>query len=147
MKKLIWIFAALFLLSCDSQKKFKNFDISYARSGGYAPIYENFLIKGHSAYYSFEGHQKKVTKNVTLTNEELNRIQNVLKNNNFRFIEADHMKIFDNITTTINVKKGDQAAVKNDGSGIMAKDQKKWENITRVFRNIIDSKISDAQSK
>lgn len=147
MKKVLLLFVAILLFSCDSQKKFTDFDISYSRSGGYAPIYENFLIKGTSAHYSFEGHGKKIKKDVKVMQEELNRIHSVLKTNNFRFIEADHLKIYDNITTTINVKSGEESGVKNDGSGIMEKDQKKWENITTVFRSIIDSKISDTQTK
>lgn len=147
MKKLLVLFVAVLLVSCNSQKKFTDFDISYARSGGYAPIYENFLIKGNSAHYSFEGQGKNFKKDITISNEELAKIQSALQTNNFRFIEADHLKIYDNITTTINVKRGDQSGVKNDGSGIMEKDQKKWENVTQVFRSIIDAKISNSELK
>ena len=147
MKKLLAIVVIIMLCSCNSQKMYENFDISYARSGGFAPIYENVLIKGNKMHYSFDGHGKKTKEDFAITNAEIKNILNILKQNNFRFIESDHLKMYDNITTTINVKIGEEAAVKNDGSGIMAKDQQKWQNITTAFRSLIDSKLNSSSAK
>lgn len=143
MKKLIAVLVFIILCSCNSQKIYENFDISYARSGGFAPIYENVLIKGKNMHYSFEGQGKKIKKDFKISDAELENLQKTLTQNNFRFIETDHKKMYDNITTTINVKIGEEAAVKNDGSGIMPKDEKKWQNVTQVFRNLIDSKLNN----
>ena len=68
MKKIIALFVAVLLWSCNSQKIYTDFDISYSRSGGYAPIYENVLIKGNRMHYSFEGHQKKIKEDYRVTN-------------------------------------------------------------------------------
>ncbi len=135
---LLFALFILLLASCNSQKKYSDFDISYMRSGGYAPVYENFLIKGNSVHYSFEGQGKKFKKDFTLTNDELSNIQNTLTENNFRTIQEDYKKVYDNISTSINVKTGPNAGSKTDASFIMAKDQKRWDNITAVFRNLIE---------
>jgi hypothetical protein len=59
MKRILGIlFAIIVLVSCNSQKVYSDFDISYSKSGGFAPIYENLLIKGNTAHYSFEGQGK-----------------------------------------------------------------------------------------
>ena len=64
MKRILGIlFAIIVLISCNSQKRYSDFDISYSKSGGYAPIYENLLIKGNNAFYSFEGNGKKLKQN------------------------------------------------------------------------------------
>ena len=60
MKKIIAIFVFIILAACNSQKKYSDFDYSYSRSGGLAPIYENLLIKGNSVHYSFEGQGKNI---------------------------------------------------------------------------------------
>ncbi len=143
MKKILAVLVFMILCSCNSQKIYENFDISYSRSGGFAPIYENVLIKDNKLHYSFEGQDKKIKKDFKISDAELESLQKSLTQNNFRFIETDHKKIYDNITTTINVKIGSEAAIKNDGSGIMPKDEKKWQNITQVFRNLIDSKLNN----
>lgn len=143
MKKILAVLVFMILCSCNSQKIYENFDISYSRSGGFAPIYENVLIKDNKLHYSFEGQDKKIKKDFKISDAELANLQKTLTQNNFRFIETDHKKIYDNITTTINVKIGIEAAIKNDGSGIMPKDEKKWQNITQVFRNLIDSKLNN----
>ena len=142
MNKILVLFLAIFLVSCNSQKKYSDFDISYSRSGGFAPIYENFIIKGNNVVYSFEGHSQKKEAKYTLTNDELQRINIVLTTNKFRFIQEDHKKIYDAISTTINVKSGPNSGSKSDASLILPKDQKKWEKITTVFREIIDSKVN-----
>ena len=140
MKKLIAIFVIMLLWSCNSQKIYSDFDISYSRSGGFAPIYENVLIKGNRMHYSFEGQQKNIKKDYKISDAEIQNILKVLKDNNFRYIETDHLKMYDNITTSINVRIGDNSGVKNDGSGIMPKDQQRWENITAAFRSLVESK-------
>ncbi len=55
-----FLFAIIVLVSCNSQKVYSDFDISYSKSGGYAPVYENLLIKGNNVHYSFEGQGKKI---------------------------------------------------------------------------------------
>lgn len=144
MKKLLGvILIILTVLSCNSQKVFSDFDISYSRSGGYAPSYENLLIKGNNAYYSFEGQDKKIKKNFKVSNEDLKKLNETLSKNNFRKIQEDHKKVYDNITTSINIKKGVNEGSKNDGSMIMPDYKTNWENITAGFQEIINYNVKN----
>lgn len=113
MKRILGIlFAIIVLVSCNSQKVYSDFDISYSKSGGFAPIYENLLIKGNTAHYSFEGLGKKYKQDFKITDEDLKKLDNTLSQNNFRRIQEDHQKIYDGIATTINIKKVRMKAVK-----------------------------------
>lgn len=56
------IFTLIIMVSCNSQKVYSDFDISYSKSGGYAPVYENLLIKGNNVHYSFEGGGKNIIR-------------------------------------------------------------------------------------
>ena len=142
MKKIIAIFVFVILAACNSQKKYSDFDYSYSRSGGLASIYENLLIKGNSVHYSFEGQGKNIKKDFKITTEERKKIENVLSQNNFRMIREDYQKVYDNISTSINVKTGNQLGSKTDASLIMEGDQKRWNNVTAVFQEIINNKIN-----
>lgn len=142
MKKIIAIFVFIILAACNSQKKYSDFDYSYSRSGGLSPIYENLLIKGNNAHYSFEGHGKNIKKDFKVTAEERKKIENVLSQNNFRMIREDYQKVYDNISTSINVKIGNQSGSKSDASMIMEGDKDRWNNITTVFQDIIKNKIN-----
>ena len=142
MKKIIAIFVFVILAACNSQKKYSDFDYSYSRSGGLAPIYENLLIKGNSVHYSFEGQGKNIKKDFKITTEERKKSENVLSQNNFRMIREDYQKVYDNISTSINVKIGNQSGSKSDASLIMEGDQKRWNNVTAVFQEIINNKIN-----
>lgn len=142
MKKIIALFIFVILAACNSQKKYSDFDYSYSRSGGFAPIYENLLIKGNNAHYSFEGQGKKFKKDFKITSEERKTIENALSQNNFRMIREDYQKVYDNISTSINVKIGNQSGSKTDASLIMEGDQKRWNNVTAVFQEIINNKIN-----
>ena len=142
MKKIIAIFVFVILAACNSQKKYSDFDYSYSRSGGLAPIYENLLIKGNSVHYSFEGQGKNIKKDFKITTEERKKIENVLSQNNFRMIREDYQKVYDNISTSINVKIGNQSGSQSDASLIMEGDQKRWNNVTAVFQEIINNKIN-----
>ena len=145
MKRFIAFFVLLALASCTTQKKYTDFDYSYSRSGGLSPIYENLWIKGNNAHYSFEGQGKNIKKDFTLSKEELNNIQNVLEQNNFRMIQEDYKKLYDYISTSIVVKKGSQSASKSDASYIMEADKTRWENVANTFRQLIDSKTAEAK--
>lgn len=145
MKRFIAFFVLLALASCTTQKKYTDFDYIYSRSGGLLPIYENLWIKGNNAHYSFEGQGKNIKKDFTLSKEELNNIQNVLEQNNFRMIQEDYKKLYDYISTSIVVKKGSQSASKSDASHIMEGDKRRWENVANTFRQLIDSKTADAK--
>jgi len=142
MKKIIAMFVFVILAACNSQKKYSDFDYSYSRSGGLAPIYENLLIKGNSVHYSFEGQGKNIKKDFKITTEERKKIENVLSQNNFRMIREDYQKVYDNISTSINVKIGNQSGSKSDASLIMEGDKNRWNNITSVFQEIIKNKIN-----
>lgn len=142
MKKIIALFIFVILAACNSQKKYSDFDYSYSRSGGLAPIYENLLIKGNNAHYSFEGQGKKFKKDFKITSEERKKIENALSQNNFRMIREDYQKVYDNISTSINVKIGNQSGSKSDASMIMEGDKNRWNNITSVFQEIIKNKIN-----
>lgn len=135
------LFAIIVLVSCNSQKIYSDFDISYSKSGGLSPIYENLLIKGNTAYYSFEGQGKKTKQNFKLSDENLNKLQLTLSQNNFRRIEEDHKKIYDFISTSINVKKGPNSGSKTDASAIMPNYKTNWTNITNVFQEIINANV------
>lgn len=142
MKKIIALFIFVILAACNTQKKYSDFDYSYSRSGGFAPIYENLLIKGNNAHYSFEGQGKKFKKDFKITSEERKTIENALSQNNFRMIREDYQKVYDNISTSINVKIGKQSGSKSDASMIMEGDKNRWNNITSVFQEIIKNKIN-----
>lgn len=142
MKKIIALFIFVILAACNSQKKYSDFDYSYSRSGGYAPIYENLLIKGNNAHYSLEAQGKKFKKDFKITSEERKKIENALSQNNFRMIREDYQKVYDNISTSINVKIGKQSGSKSDASMIMEGDKNRWNNITSVFQEIIKNKIN-----
>ena len=144
MKKLIAIFLLIMItVSCNSQKVYSDFDISYSKSGGYAPIYENLLIKGNDAHYSFEGQGKKIKTSFKLTNEEIQNLNQVLTQNNFRHIAEDHKKIYDRIAISINVKNGENSANKTDASMIMPQSQKNWDQIVNTFQNTISKNVKN----
>lgn len=147
MKKLIFVFLIAILAGCNSQNKYSDFDYSFARSGGYAPIYENLLIKGNKAHYSFEGRGKNVKKDFTLAKEDLKNIESVVAENDFRMIQEDYNKMYDNISVKINIKKGNNTGSKSDDSNIMKKDQQRWDNIVAVFQKIIDNKVKRDSDK
>lgn len=147
MKKLIFVFLIIILAGCTSQNKYSDFDYSFARSGGYAPIYENLLIKGNKVHYSFEGHGKNIKKDFKLTTQDLKDIENVLTENQFRRIQEDYNKLYDNVLVKINVKKGNNTGSKSDASYIMKEDQQRWENIVTVFQQLIDRNIKTASDK
>lgn len=135
------LFAIIVLVSCNSQKIYSDFDISYSKSGGFAPIYENLLIKDNTAHYSFEGQGKKYKQEFKISAEDLKKIENTLSQNNFRRIQEDHKKIYDNISTSINVKKGPNEGSKTDASSIMPNFKTNWANITNVFQEIINTNV------
>lgn len=142
MKRITGIlFALIALVSCNSQKIYSDFDISYSRSGGFAPIYENLLIKGYDAHYSFEGQGKKYKQDFKVSKEDLNTIKRTLSQNNFRKIQEDRQKIYDHISTSVNVKKGPNEGNKTDASSIMPKFRTNWTNITNVFHELINNNV------
>ncbi len=145
MKKVIFVFLILILSACTTstnQKKYSDFDYSFARSGGISPIYENLLIKGNKAHYSFEGQGKNIKKNFELTNDDLKNIEKVLTQNKFTRIQEDYRKLYDNISVEINVKKGSNAGSKSDASLIMEKNKDHWEKIVNTFQQVIDSNVN-----
>lgn len=144
MKKVIFVFLILILSACatsTNQKKYSDFDYSFARSGGLSPIYENLLIKGNKAHYSFEGQGKNIKKDFTLTNDDLKNIENVLTQNKFRRIQEDYKKLYDKVSVEITVKKGSNAGSKTDASLIMEKNKGDWEKIVNTFQEIINTNI------
>ena len=142
MKRIIGIlFAIIVLVSCNGQKVYSDFDISYSRSGGFAPMYENLLIKGNNAHYSFEGQGKKVKEDFKISDEDLKKLDKTLSQNNFRSIQEDRKKLYDNITTSINIKKGPNEGSKTDASLIMPNYTTNWSNIMSAFQEIINNNV------
>lgn len=144
MKKVIFVFLILILSACatsTNQKKYSDFDYSFARSGGLSPIYENLLIKGNKAHYSFEGQGKNIKKDFTLTNDDLKTIENVLTQNKFRRIQEDYKKLYDKVSVEITVKKGSNAGSKTDASLIMEKNKEDWEKIVNTFQEVINTNV------
>ncbi|RKS97376.1 hypothetical protein [Chryseobacterium defluvii] len=142
MKRIIGIlFTIIVLVSCNSQKVYSDFDISYSRNGGYAPIYENLLIKDHNAHYSFEGQGKKFKQDFKISEEDLKKLNKTLSQNNFRSIQEDRKKLYDNITTSINIKKGPNEGSKTDASLIMPNYTTNWNNIMNAFQEIINNNV------
>lgn len=144
MKKVLFVFLIMILAGCSSsknQKKYSDFDYSFARSGGISPIYENLLIKGNKVHYSFEGHGKKIKKHFILSNDDLKNIENTLTENKFARIQEDYKKLYDNISVEINVKNGSNAGSKSDASLIMEKNKEHWEKIVNAFQQLIDSNV------
>ena len=145
MKKLFVLFILAVLASCNANKKYSDFDYSFARHGGYAPIYENLWIKGNTAHYSFEGEGKKMKKDFKVSGEDLKNIEDALTKNSFRTIREDFKKVYDYRSTSINVKKGPNSGSKSDASFIMENDRPRWNNIVRVFQQIIDSNVDSSK--
>ena len=137
------LFAIIVLVSCNSQKVYSDFDISYSKSGGFAPIYENLLIKGNNAHYSFEGQGKKLKQDFKISDEDLKNLDNTLSQNNFRKIQEDRKKIYDNISTSINVKNGPNEGSKTDASSIMHNFKTNWTSITNAFQDIINNNVKN----
>ncbi|WP_294302312.1 hypothetical protein [uncultured Chryseobacterium sp.] len=142
MKRIVEIlFALILLVSCNSQKVYSDFDISYSRSGGFAPVYENLLIKGNKAHYSFEGQGKKYKQDFEVSGQELKSLETTLSQNNFRRIQEDHKKIYDHISTSVNIKKGPNEGSKTDASSIMPNYRTNWSNITTTFQELINTHV------
>ncbi|CAI8702758.1 hypothetical protein [Chryseobacterium sp. IT-36CA2] len=142
MNKILGIlFAIIVLVSCNSQKVYSDFDISYSKSGGFAPVYENMLIKGNNAHYSFEGQGKKYKQDFKISDEDLNKLDQVLSQNNFRKIQEDRKKLYDNISTSINIKKGPNEGSKTDASLITSNYQNNWNTILEAFQQIINTNV------
>jgi hypothetical protein len=137
------LFAIIVLVSCSSQKVYSDFDISYSKSGGFAPIYENLLIKGNNAHYSFEGQGKKLKQDFEISDEDLKELDHTLSQNNFRKIEEDRKKIYDIVSTSINVKSGANEGSKTDASSIMPNYKTNWANITNAFQEIINNNVKN----
>jgi hypothetical protein len=135
------LFAIIVLVSCNSQKIYSDFDISYSKSGGFAPVYENLLIKDNTAHYSFEGQGKKYKQDFKITDEDLKKLDNILSQNNFRRIQEDRQKIYDNVATSINIKKGANEGNKTDASSVMPNFKTNWTNITNAFQEIINNNV------
>ena len=140
MKNLLIILAVFVLAAGNSQKKYSEFDISYSKSGGFSPIYENLLLNGKNVHYSFEGHGKNIKKDFKITDAERKVIEDAITKNNFRTIQEDNKKLYDYIATSINVKYGSQSASKSDGSYIMPQDPTRWDNVVKVFTDLIKAK-------
>lgn len=148
MKHVIFVLAILLgLTSCAAPNKYSNFDYSYARSGGLVPVYENLLIKGHRVHYSFQTQNRKIKKDFKITNDELQTIERALSDNKFRMIQEDYKKLYDNISTSINVKKGENSGSKSDASLIMAPDQQRWNNVVKTFEDIITKNTAAADRR
>ncbi|MBE2272936.1 MAG: hypothetical protein IAE62_01565 [Flavobacteriales bacterium] len=145
MKKLFVLFILAVLASCNANKKYSDFDYSFARHGGYAPIYENLWIKGNTAHYSFEGEGKKMKKDFKVSGEDLKNIEDALTKNSFRTIREDLKKVYDYRSTSINVKKDPNSGSKSDASFIMENDRPRWNNIVSVFQQIIDSNVDSSK--
>lgn len=144
MKKLIAILLLIMItVSCNSQKVYSEFDISYSKSGGYAPIYENLLIKGNDVHYSFEGQDKKIKTNFKLTNEDIQNLNQILSQNNFRHIAEDRKKIYDHVAISINVKNGENSANKTDASMIMPQSKNNWDRVVTAFQDIINKNVKN----
>jgi hypothetical protein len=142
MNKILGIlFTVLVLVSCNSQKVYSDFDISYSRSGGYAPRYENLLIKGNNAHYSLEESGKKYKKDFKISDEDLKKLDHTLSQNNFRRIQEDHKKLYDHVTTSINVKKGPNEGSKSDASMMMPNFTTNWDNILNAFQEVINNNV------
>ncbi|KMQ60608.1 hypothetical protein ACM40_12625 [Chryseobacterium sp. BLS98] len=139
------IIAVIVLVSCNSQKVYSDFDISYSRSGGYAPMYENLLIKGNTAHYSFDQGGKKYRQDFKISYEDLKKLDQTLSQNNFRRIQEDHKKLYDQVTTSINVKKGPNEGSKSDASTIMPNFTTNWNNILNAFQEIINNNVKKSK--
>ena len=145
MKNLVLMLLMVLLTACNSHKKYTDYDYSFSRSGGNKPFYENLWIKGNTANYSMDREGKKVEKKFTLSDETLKNIETTLSANKFRMIEEDRQKVYDNVSTIIVVKKGDNSASKSNASFIMKKDQQRWDQVVEVFRKIIEDNKGDVK--
>ena len=97
MKKILSIFLIItILISCNSQKAFSEFDYSYSKSESAVSRYENLLIKGNNVLYSLESKDKKTKKKFKISDTELQNIEKVLSENQFRkILEENDSQAFD----------------------------------------------------
>lgn len=137
------LLALLFTVSCNSQKVYSDFDISYSKSGGTISTYENLLIKGNAAHHSLQGQDNKIKVNFKLTQEEVQNLNQILSQNQFRNIQEDRKKLYDHTAIAISVKTGENTGSKSDASLIMPKYKANWDNITRAFQDIISKNIKN----
>ena len=138
MKKLIFVCLLTILTACATPNKYSDFDYSFARSGGLVPVYENLLIKGNKVYYRYQRQNTKIKRDFSITEAELKNIEAVLTANDFRLIQEDYKKFYDNISTSVNVTKGINSGSKSNASSIIESDQQRWDNVVAVFQQIID---------
>ncbi|MGI9652939.1 hypothetical protein ACR1PN_17365, partial [Chryseobacterium sp. RLHN22] len=75
--------------------------------------------------------------------DDLKKLDETLSKNNFRRIQEDHKKVYDNVTTSINIKKGANEGSKSDGSMIMPNFTTNWENIVAGFQEIINNNVKN----
>ena len=142
MKNLILVLSILLLTGCKTQNKYSDFDYSFSRSGGKPAIYENLLIKGNNAHYSFESVEKNIKQDFVISNEDLQNIETLLTQNNFRSIQEDYKKVYDQTSTSINVKNGANSRRKSDASLIVNKDMRRWQAVKNIFQNLINLNIT-----
>lgn len=136
----LWISILLLavLASCNSQKPFTDYEISYARHGGYAPMYENLFIDGNSIQYFFEGNGQKYSKKSRINKDEKQALLDVINKNKLQTVREDYKKFYDRIATTVKVKNLN--TIKTDGSDIMPQDRQRWQNIVQAFEALIVKK-------
>lgn len=140
MKKLVLLLMLFALAACNRTSIFETYELSYSRSGGYAPIYENLLIENFTAYYFFEGQGQKYNKKVSISSEEKQALLHSIESNDLSSIREDYKKLFDHITTTIKVKTTKQKTFKDNGSAIVPEHQARWANMVQSFESFIQSK-------
>lgn len=140
MKKLLLILLIGCLYSCTNQSVFEHYELSYSRSGGYAPIYENLLIEGNTARFYFEGQNQKYNKKTSISNDEKALILKAIETSKLKEIREDYKKVYDNITTTIKVKTPNEKLFKDDGSFIIPEHQARWNSIIQAFESFIQAK-------
>ncbi len=140
MKKFILILLIGTLYSCTNQSVFEQYELSYSRSGGYAPIYENLLIEGNTANFYSEAPGKKYNTKAVISNQEKAAIFKSIQTNDLKSIREDYKKVYDNITTTVKVKTPNDKIFKDDGSFITPEHQERWNGIISVFEAYITSK-------
>lgn len=140
MKKIVFFVVLFIMASCTRSSIFEQYELSYSRSGGFAPIYENLLIRNNTAYYFFEGSGKKFNKKAQISQEEKSKLYDAINDNELAQIREDYKKVFDNITTTVKVKNASQKIFKDDGSFIVPEHQSRWQAVTGAFESFIEAK-------
>lgn len=123
-----------------SPKIFRDYELSYSRSGGESPFYENVFVKGETLYYFYQKGKERYRRKAAVSAEEKRALYEAVERNRLAGVREDHKKFYNHLTTSIKVRLADRTVFRDNGSGIRAEDAARWANVVAAFEGFIESK-------